>query len=1097
MRNFFHAKKTRVALLMSLILTAVACFTVFFTLDALSHKSPSNVLADCKVELENELNQAIEDNYYVGTDVNWPSEIEVEVEDGGNPVTVTANNGVILWPNGTASKTGSSTLLYQTGWYTIRYTYDNEGQFDYIEKQVFVGEKLTTFAMEDGIINPLTKEEQEGLTFENNASEVTLQKQDALIVKMKEGNTLYYTKSIDLTDVDPDTGLCSLITIDYHLLDNTMNGPSYKFQESELSATNCIIRLTDAYDPSIYVDLAYGQRSQYGDISRTGTVNVRAYNQSEWAGAHVAPETWGDTDYTWRKMYTLNGVRYGIYRFNEPRLGSNADFDLTNKNHTAITWKYDPVNQFVYYNCGTQAGLENDKFLSPLNDARVHGAAFPGFSSNKVRLSIFMTDWASSNYARVDVFGIGDTSGEDLLGQFSDGHYYDDVATPVIDLGVKYTEGNSVNVAMNTEFEVPVPAKITGMMGGVTYGVRAYVNYGTPSEFEVPVVDGKVKIDKNAIYTLRYSAMNSAGAVGYENLILKVVSSADAGIMLDMNEAYFNGAFKGGQVVQLPEHELTSINIQDDLKLKITARHAEMDIDVDLTTRSFTLPYSGAYKIIYEYSDNVYNIVKEFEIEAEADDAPGFLDTVTIPKYFIKDATYSLPKMVGYKLGGSSLVPINVQTYVSFDGGEFELVDRAEVYIDGNTSVQVKYVCSAGGKSAEILSSVSTIVDVNYASEYELRYSDYFIHDGFDCEPYDWDLYNDTIIYSSTTTTGNNTLQFINAIDVSNLEVQYGADENSNYRKINVKLIDYYKPTNKYVISIENVNGNAHVSFNGAPAIDTKTLFAQSVARVISYSMDTNILKFGADAKTVFDLRSYFTTPLCYLEIELEGISGPADITLYRINGQFLTNEPIDDFTKPRISTVDFSGNYSINSIVTIYKPTITDVISPVLDGTIVLNVTHTASGDYVRDINGKELRNVSGLEDYTILLDRLGEYKVSYRFKDCAMNSSSKTYNIIVIDTETPVITFNKVELTKVKVKVGANIDASFTVTDNVTEVKKLITSLWVKDLNANVNYTIHNDTGIIHFNRAGSYVIYAFAQDEAGNYAYKTIEVIVENEV
>lgn len=1094
MRNFLRSKKTKIAFLTSLIVVAVACFTVFFTLDAFSPKSPSYVLADFKQEAETVLNTTIEDNYYVNEDVNWPSQISIEYD--GN--TITASNGVILWPNGNATRTGSSQTLYQTGYYTVRYTYSLGESFDYVEKQVFVGDKLTTLSADGGSITAVTADEQVDGVFNGNDSNVTMQKDDALIVRIKEGVTFNYTKSIDLNNVD-DNGLCTLISLDFHLLDVILNGSTYEV--AGRTANTCIIRLSDAYDPSIYVDIAYSAQDRYGAVDLKGHANAKAFNQPQWAGALVAADNWGTADQSWRRFYTVDNIRYGVYRFPTPVLGPSCT-DVVNKKHTAVTWKYDPENDYIYYNFGSQKGTETDKFLMPLKDARVNDTAFPGFTSNKVRLSIYMSDWANADAGRVDIFRIGDTYGEELLNQFKNDKVVDDVGTPVIDLGVKYTQDKSVNVAMNTDFVVPVPEKITGIISGVNYDVRAYVNYGMAAQFEVPIIDGKLSIDKKAIYTLEYSAMNSSGAVGKELLTLNVIGDATEGIKLDLDESIFDGEFTGGQVVQLPQHTLTSINIQDDVKLKITLKHEKMSLNVDTDTRKFTLPYSGVYKIVYEYSDNVYSLKTEFEIEAEVAEVAGFLDNVVIPKYFIKDASYTLPELMGYKLGGSTLTPIDVDVYVSFDGGDFEAVDRENVYIEGASTLQAKYVCSYNGQSAEKLSSISRIVDVLYYGDNEdykdqglLSHSEYFIHDNFTTEDFTGD--NSTVVYTSTLNSGNNVLEFINAIDVTFLEFAYEANENANYRKINVKLVDYYDPTIQYVISIENVGGNACVSFNGAETIDTKTAFAQSGSRTLAYDLESSKLMFGKEAKTIVDLQSYFTTSLCYLVVELEDISGPAEISIYYINSQLITNEPVDDFTSPRISTYDFTGNYSINSTVTLYKPCVTDIITPVLNSSVTLRVMHVESGEYVRDINGKQLKNVSGLKDYTIVLDRIGEYRVFYEFMDGAMNRTTKMYVMLVVDTEAPTVEFDKLELTKIKIKTGTNIDASFTVSDNITPAANLKTSLWVKDLNSNVSYPVNTPERIITFSRPGRYMIYAFASDEAGNFTYKTVEVIVVDEV
>lgn len=1089
MRKHFLCKRMRLGALLSLMLTAVLCFVAFITCNAFSLKSTQNALADFYEEANKKLSETIDSEYLVGSEVSWPLEIDIPNGDG----TVKATNGVVILPNGSVESLGTLTLT-QLGNYTVIYQYELDGVKDVVEKTVFVGDRLVKLSSEGGSITAVTEEQQADVVFDGNDTNVTTQKEDALIVRVSEGVSFEYSKSIDLSNVD-DNGLCTLISLDYRLLNYVLEDGNYILNST--SANTCVVRVSDSYDSSKYVDLVYHTKQREAGITAKGQLSVRAYSQSQYAAAKTRHESWTE-EYEYLKFYKnkATGDDYGVFLYPLPVLGKDGT-PLDNPKHTAVTWKYDPVNQYVYYSSGATKDAESLVFLSPLNSDHVHGSTantFAGFPSGKVKISIIMSDWDSTNQARVDVFRLGETYGDALMEACQDDMYHiDDVGVPTIDLGIKNTDKNSIFVAYNNYYKVPVPVSVAGAAIGSGYSVSAYVNYGTTSQFEVPIINGEIYIDRNAVYTLKYTAVNASGGIGETLLTLIAVKDANEGISLNLDENFFNGSFLSGQVITLPSYTLNTINLESELSMSITIKHAKTEIKVNPVEGKATLPYAGEYKIIYEYKDNVYSFVKEFTITAQPSDYVGFLDKVVISKYFIKGAQYTLPDITGYVLGGEDIVATATETFVSYDGGAFNKVDRQKITVTGSSTIQVKYVCSNGNKSAEIYSEVAKIVDVGFGNS-KLKVKNYFIHDNF-TPPADGES---ALKYTSDITNGNNTLYFINPIDYTDFELRYKVNAKANFKKLNIKLVDYYDPSIVYVITIENVDGIAYVSYNGGAKLNSTKNFAQSKDVGVTYKLLNNKLSVDNDLDYLYNLKEYFNSSLCYLEIELDGIYGDADIEITKVNGQTIKNTTTKDSVASKISVTDFGGNYTIGSQITIHEACVTDVLSTVLDEAVKVTILHSETREVVVDVNGVTLKDVPALRDYTFTLDKLGAYQVVYSRQDTgSKKKETKTYIINVVDNEKPVITFNKIGLTEINIKTGSNVDASFTVTDKVSETANISTSMWVRDSKTNVNYTCHDPNGIIYFNKAGKYVIYVFAKDEAGNYAYNTVTVTVQDEV
>ena len=1085
MNNFLFNMKKHLKLIIVLLTVGILCLSFALLNNIISKRPSSDVLASFEDEVAKKLDEEIDDNYWVGQDVDFPESIVIP----NGTEEITATNGLVIWPDNNVTTVGRVTLS-QPGTYTVKYYYEKDGVTDFAEKKVFVGNKLASLASENGSITAVTAAEQEGLVFENNASNTTLSGDDALIVRLKEGNVFQYNKSIDLSNVD-ENGLVDIISLDYHLRD--VERGEKEFNLTKESARYAFVRLSDSYNPEIYVEFATTTVANTGYlVDRYMLFNARAHNQTRYAGAFAWTEGW--TNETWRQYYQHpDGSEWALYCTFIPTLGPGV-YDMKAYNHSPLTWKYDPVRQLVYVSYGANKASAGNKFIHDLSVDTLYEdyVGFGGFPSGKVTVSITTDEWYAADDARFDIYSIGGIEGAELVEQYKNGYHVDDIAPPIIDLGVERTEGNKIFVPLNSEFTLPTPVEIIGGSGVKNYTVNAYVNYGDSAEFEIPVHDGKITIDKQAVYTIRYTAKSSKGTIG-EEVLKVIVKDVPNALTLNTDESFFTGSFESGQEVTLPTFSIDSINTDSAIKTKITLVHDKYSQNVRTDTRNFILRYAGEYKIIYEYSDNVYSLSKEFIINASASDNVGFVDSVTINKYYIKNAEYSLPDIVGYSMSGGDLTKVDTTVEISYDNGAtWTVVDRAKVKITGSDTLLIRYSCGSGDNKKTVVSDPARIVDVGYGIKNGLMIREYFIHDAFTILPYDSTLKNSDIKYTSNTTSGNNSIEFINPIDYSTFEFKFKINGNANYKKVNISLVDYEDPTIKYVLSYSNVGGVGYVSFNGSKAETTNASFEAVKAKIWAYNLDTNKMTFEG-METSLDLRSYFKSALCYLQVELVDINGQADFIVDAVNGQNLRNNSKTDNGNPRISINDFTGNYLVGDVITLTKPTITDTLSPILDEKIKLSVTNVDTRENLKDINGVELKNVSGLAEYQFVLPALGEYKITYSYADGSGRSSSKNYSVFAVDNVKPVIKFNKVNVAEMTIEAGTTIDASFVATDNVTESSSITTSLWVRDLGTEGMYTVHHPDNLVHFNYAGVYRVYAFAQDKAGNYVFNSFLVNV----
>ena len=199
-----------------------------------------------------------------------------------------------------------------------------------------------------------------------------------------------------------------------------------------------------------------------------------------------------------------------------------------------------------------------------------------------------------------------------------------------------------------------------------------------------------------------------------------------------------------------------------------------------------------------------------------------------------------------------------------------------------------------------------------------------------------------------------------------------------------------------------------------------------------------------------------------------------------------------NDYITPQISFEDIGGVYNYGEQATIRKAIMSDVLTPVLDGSIGLRIM--LGKEIIRDIDevlldGQALAD----KDYTISLSRYGQYLVTYspiNRTDTIVSKPLQT-SIIVQDSQAPDL---RVEDTKpVTIKLGeTHAIKKYSVADNETPVEKIKVMIVVMDAQNCMVQRGSSDTFKPTFK--GNYTIYIYAYDEAFNYTIVEYELRVK---
>ena len=1036
------------------------------------------------------ISDSFKDEYNLNAEVEFPSEVQVTYE--GQPVT--AKDGLIFEPDGEVSYVGA-VKLEKLGEYKIRYFFDDaNGNKCVAEKKFRVSNMLYGVSTSNGSVTAVTAAEQASDYFDGNAKDVMLSKTDGLIVRLSEGDTFNLTTSIDLANVGED-GLCNLITLDYKLTDFVKN-PAFgvdtkdywkEFIPQTKIARYCIVRLSDSYDLGNYIELYFrydGPTNAVADINTAtspsnyyGAFSACAVGQVRTALTSALPE---GTTYATYYNINLDGETLGLYKNNEKGGRGFSGRPLTGSNHTPYTWKYDYLTNKIYIEQSGQTEI-----VSALSSSEIYGTdTFEGFSSSKVQLSVYMSEYLTGDQARIDINSIGEYSGAELVENYGKLGFFDTVATPVIDLGFENTDERGIYVPFGADYTLPIANAFSNEQI-VSSKVFVYTNYGTPNQIDIPVSQGKIKIDKDARYTVKYEVINAAGCIGEKTLIINPVKNVKS---ITLNTSYDNlTQVDAGSTVVLPEYTLSTINRVDKLSVKIKAVHEKETINVNAETRTFIPSYKGEYKIIYECADNVSNVTYEYSINCVASQNVSFIGEFTLPRYFIKNTNYSLDVIPAYSFENGEPTPKDVSAFISFDGGEnYQPISNPKkvkiIGSDTNDTAIIKYTCG----NVSVVSEPVKIIDVGYGDK--IRQRDYFVHDNFNAKSYE-ETGKTNIQYDSLLTSGNNKLEFVNALDMSSLSFSFKIPVNlSNYEKVNVILTDYYDTSVSFVVSFINRNGNCYISVNGETAVISDYKFADNNAtKKLVYNSLTSIMTINGVNFNSIVLSEIFNSSLCYLDVELVNINGNASIIVDNLNYQTFSNSRYDDKVNPLISFKDFSGEYELGTTIDISVPCVTDVLSTVIYENISLFVEK--DGEILYSVDGVKLDSTCDpLRGYKLKLDSFGQYSITFTAKDSAGRSAQALCYVSVVDTIPPELS---VEDDSISLKVGSTLDVKYSVTDDITPAEDIVVTLFMMDVKTNAFYTFNEFK--ISFTYAGEFDVYLYAKDAAGNVTYNVIRVIV----
>lgn len=886
---------------------------------------------------------------------------------------------------------------------------------------------------------------------------------EGLKVTLDKKGTFTYNNYINLDELDENNLLFSLYVL-----------PQVKGAR-DFGVLN--IRIIDAFDPDNYIWL---RAKAYKELDPTNGEGFSSYLLASVpsAGQKLTSKN-GD------KLMVEDWGRYTCFSFSAEPYSAVGTVE-----NDGLEVRYDQATKqlIVPHDLGWDA-MSN--VIADFDDPVYFGDnIWKGFSSNKVIFSVSIDGLIADN----GTFVINKVANQNLKD-----YVFSDLEPEVkADFGA-YTEATLPHAEVGKPYALYELFAEDDVDGKIA--MDAYVSYEKDGKIlDVSVTDGAFVPFAAGEYTIHYVAKTTTGQVK-EKTVSIIAEEAQA---LEVLVEEVADEYKIGHEYKPFGYSVVNAYGRTECEIAVIDGNGERTA----WTEDFVFTASGTHTVEYIFTDRAgRSTVKSYTIAVGASDAPVWSETPVIPKYMLGSYVCEMDgKSEQY---GYPIQPITAKFYNADGSVQTKLAD---VYFDGvkaenglvkpvaevGAAPQVKEISFKVEFNGVVYESekypttvVSAVKDNNGKTQLDMR--QYFVGEG---------LVN-TTDYSATTkkfleytaTDKVNYVEFINPVALNKASLAFNLNPlKVDFEKIRVTFMDS-EQTHKYVFADCYYNAEKGVSYmtvNGNPleAVLSGSMIADNQNNIeIRYDYTSGKMQGHPLVLTEYaggELFDGFPSGKVYIKIEILGAKpNAAAIRIMKIDNQIFSTETVRDRVAPTIMFEETLNNsYVGGETVTISKATVSDVLSPY--GAATFSVRMRESGEYVTDVNGKVLKDLS-IEQAYMLQPAIGTYEVVIKVTDGNVSDSYKQV-FYVVDCVAPTLTMNGTVQGEVKAGTTYKLP-DFDVTDNYSSAENC--KKWV---------VVYYDNGKVEkidgeyvFWTTGEYTIGFFGADENGNIAslYYTVNV------
>lgn len=732
---------------------------------------------------------------------------------------------------------------------------------------------------------------------------------------------------------------------------------------------------------------------------------------------------------------------------------------------------------------------EGPHLLNDFDDPDIYGDnLWNGFTSGKCRLTISAQKYVSNTFTML-ITKLGDQT------EFQNDYITNDESAKIT---VVDTDMNKVPyIVKNKAFTIPKAIAYDAFGNALKVNTNVYVAYNTGAQASVDIKSGSFTPTQLREYTLVYSCQDQWGNTTEAVYPLKVISEA-AHIPFTVSVDSTEEIVSVGQKAEIKLPKIAE-NYIGNFNLEITARLggesislASYKADDSIDTVYFTPMKAGDWIIAYKYSDAFTSGLVYYNLIVTPNGDSYFISEAAVPKYVILGASCDTPPLYGYDFSGSEGAWEKAKLYVTSTEnieGASEVDGESIVWTENVDYVYYTYVLCGTQKQYKI-----PVVDVGYKTATHNAVS--YFH-GYTGTPV---VTDEATTYTVAEREGKYMLGFANKLQTYNLRFDLRIPETADYTKVNAYITDVENPENVLMMSYSvGENGTVYYSVNNGTQKPISGL-EKGDTFSFRYAASTNSVTFITTQEEVLtnlagEKWTGFATNMVWLEWELECVDGAdTSIIVEGINNQrFYKAETFDLLDMAPEFYQDIGSISPINSLNTkITVPTVyvADVFAV---GTKVTLQAYAPDGSYVTAVDGTVLDGtVTGLTTYEVLLKDYGMYDFKYSITDDLGRVNKRgTFQISVADTQAPNVVIQAHANTA---KIGETFKAAdITLTDDISAMADCTYSIYVECPDYTmVSMTVQGETPFI-FTQAGTYTVWYFANDKAGNSTLASYEIYV----
>lgn len=957
-----------------------------------------------------------------------------------------ATSVYVKFPDGTLRK-GNTHVLSLAGAYTVIYAAEYNGKTLTAEKSFIVNEQA--YAVSSATSS---------FEYVDDLKTTETEMDAGLKISLAEGDVFQYNQLIDLSQSTTQTPLMKIYPYTYSILADNVSVDSYY----------TVIRLTDYYNPDVYVEVSIGFYLANAALGRYHPYVVAGANGQSKSGLGLYSGA-----STTRRIVYIDNERYRVY-YGTNDYGTEMDpTPDTPVNGVSIN-NFDNYGASVYYEAATKRVYVKSKtmhFITDLDEAAIYdGNLFGGFTTGEVLLSVYANEYAKST-ATYEIAEINGVKGVDL----KDFELVDNVK-PAITLS---NDADNFYIAKGEEFTLfDAAAKDKNLVGGVNAYV--YYEYGTNYQTLIYVKDGKFTPTRKGKYTIVYTAKDAFGNEG-KRLVNCTCISMSENKLVTLSTTPIASA-KAGEVIHLNDYTLKSVNAGEFIRTyAVFAGDRTQKIEIDSVTKAFLPRNIGAYEIVFEYGDSIKSYTYSYTMDVTSSDNV-YMEDVLLPNYLIKGATYSFERAYAETYAGATPVLVQPEVFVNADGNGYTStpISYSAYVVEAEESVQFKYVYN-GNVIYE--SQPVQVVDVGFNDALHLE--NYFVGE------ITKQAYFDYVRLQPTAKTGDVTVDFVNAVSFSQFALNFAIPmEFSSMSGVDIVLTDYYDYTKTVTIRYEKTISGIKFSVDNKAAVASATSFAGTTHQLW---YDENALAFVDANGNSFEMANPFTSDKVYLSFTIVGAAGDSALDIYKIGSQFINTDGYDWVNATVYVRDAISGIIDYGTTLTFKPAEITDVLTPYVESAYSFYVLN-GKDEYVYANNQVLLDGTQPLDvAYTITFSEYGMYRVVYEYRDQFGNPAENVVVLYVNDRVPPEITLDKGygEDTVLKTKVGEKVDiVGYTVNDNFGGEE---VSVVIRVISPNNVLTSLNGTSFTP-DKKGEWKVVYYATDAEGNYTivYYTVKAV-----